>query len=245
MQQQLEVARQVQMSFLPRMMPGINGLDVAAKCIPAFEVGGDYFDFVQLDDRRLGVAIGDVSGKGTKAAFYMTLLKGFLRALARSSQSPATILKEINTLFYENASRDAFISMIYGVFDLDARELIMARSGHNPVLLHRTQNNSIDTIVCDGLALGLDKGPLFDEKMQERSVTFMPGDVFIFYTDGITEARNKDTEEFGEERLEKALMNYAPGEANAILDGIYKEVQKFKKKAELEDDMTMVVVKIL
>ena len=153
--------------------------------------------------------------------------------------------KEINTLFYENATRDAFISMIYGIFDLETHRLIMARSGHNPVLLHRKQNNSVDAIESDGLALGLDKGPLFSEKMQERSIPFESGDVFVFYTDGITEARDKRNEEFGENRLEMALKNYASGTANMILDGIYKDVQKFKKKAALEDDMTMVVVKIL
>src|SRR5690606_4425591 len=132
LQRELEIARDVQMSFLPKSTPDFSGLDIASQCIPAHEVGGDYYDFVKLDKNRLGIIIGDVSGKGTEAAFYMTLTKGFLKALSRSSDSPAAVLSNMNELFYENVERGTFISMIYGIFDIEKNALKLARAGHNP-----------------------------------------------------------------------------------------------------------------
>jgi serine phosphatase RsbU (regulator of sigma subunit) len=245
MRQQLEVAREVQKSFLPQNYPIFRGLDLAAKCVPALEVGGDYFDFLKLSNHRLGVVIGDVSGKGTRAAFYMTLVKGFLKALSRITYSPGDILKEMNTLFFENAKRDAFISMVYGVFDMEEKILTLARSGHNPVIVHRTGEQELETIITDGLALGLEKGALFNRLMQESKIPLKSGNLFVFYTDGFTEARNKKNEEFGEERFLEAIKKYSDAAAERVLEGIFAEVMRFARGVEQHDDMTMVVVKVV
>jgi len=245
MKQQLEVAREVQKTFLPQSYPIFKGLDLAAECVPAFEVGGDYYDFIKLGNHRLGVVIGDVSGKGTRAAFYMTLVKGFLRALARISYSPAEILKEMNTLFFENAKRDAFISLVYGIFDMEEKILTLARSGHNPVIVHRTGEERLETIITDGLALGLEKGALFNRIMQETKIPIKSGDLFVFYTDGFTDARNKSKEEFGEERFLAAIKKYADGSAEKVLQGIFTEVKRYSKGMQQHDDMSMVVVKVI
>lgn len=244
MQQELKIARDVQMSFLPQHLPTVKGLDIAAKCIPALEVGGDYYDFVKMNPTKLGVAIGDVSGKGTRAAFYMTLVKGFLKALSMKANSPAVLLKELNLLFFENAKRDAFISMVYGIFDLNAKTLILARSGHNPVIMYGKKENKIDMIKTNGLALGLEKGDLFNRMMQETVLPLSKGDVVVFYTDGFTEAMDKNRAEFGEERLQETIKKYSDAPAEEILNNLFREAKKFSRGAKQNDDMSAVVVKI-
>ena len=231
------------MSFLPKENPKIKGIDIASICIPAFEVGGDYYDFIQLSENKFGIIIGDVSGKGTQAAFYMTLTKGFLKALAKQSDSPSEVLSKMNELFYENVERGRFISMIYAVVDLEKKIIKIARAGHNPVILHDV-SGKVNLISPNGLALGLEKGPLFRKVISEFEEKLEPGKNFIFYTDGFTEAANKKDEEFGVERLSEIAMQNYNKSADEILNEIIKDVQKFIGKAKQHDDMTMVMLKV-
>ncbi|MDZ7695106.1 MAG: PP2C family serine/threonine-protein phosphatase [Balneolaceae bacterium] len=128
---------------------------MAAICKPAYETGGDYYDFIQLDDHRIAVAIGDVSGKGIQAAFYMTFTKGILHTLCRETESPAEVLKKANRLFYENARRGTFISLIYGIVDLRKKTFRFARAGHNPILHYAAQSQTMDLLQPSGIGLGL------------------------------------------------------------------------------------------
>lgn len=244
LQRELEIAREVQADFLPRQMPVIKGLDIAAVCVPAQEVGGDYYDFIRIDSHRTGFAIGDVSGKGTRAAFYMTLTKGFLKAIAAESHSSAEVLKKVNGLFYENAPAPTFISMVYSIFDLERREMTLARAGHNPVLMIKSGSKKIDVIKQNGIALGLESGSKFNLLIEDVRVSFNKDDVFIFYTDGLTEAMNKEREEYGEERLQSRIMEYRYLPAGKIISEIINEVKKFTGRKKQHDDMTMIVVKI-
>jgi hypothetical protein len=243
LQQELEIARQVQMSFLPKANPTTFKLDIASRCAPALEIGGDYYDFIELSPKRLGVAVGDVSGKGTQAAFFMTLTKGFLRALAKVSDSPAAVLAQVNKLFYENVERGIFISMVYGIFDNEQHLLTFARAGHNPVIMRKEQAEHVQVVNPMGLALGLDPGETFAKSIQEVNVPFQRGDLFVFYTDGFPEAMNKTLEEFGQERLCKTVEKYAHGSAAEIMEGVFSEMKHFTGKAKQHDDMTIVVVK--
>ena len=243
LRRELDVARHVQMSFLPKENPKIKGIDIASICIPAFEVGGDYYDFIQLSENKFGIIIGDVSGKGTQAAFYMTLTKGFLKALAKQSESPSEVLSKMNELFYENVERGRFISMIYAVVDLEKKIIKIARAGHNPVILHDV-SGKVNLISPNGLALGLEKGPLFRKVISEFEEKLESGKNFIFYTDGFTEAANKKDEEFGVERLSEIAMQNYNKSADEMLKEIIKDVQKFIGKAKQHDDMTMVIVKV-
>ncbi len=245
MQRELEIARDVQMSFLPVKNPQFKGLDIAAKCIPALEVGGDYYDFVRLDESRLGIIIGDVSGKGTQAAFYMTLTRGFVKALSKTIKSPSEFLIKLNELFYENVERGTFISMIYGVFDMKEKTLTFSRAGHNPVLARQSGKKRIELLNPVGLALGLEKGQIFKKTIEELKVDIRHGDAFIFYTDGFTEARNKYKIEFTEERLKEAISKNIDLPANEILQKTVDDVNTFIGKALQHDDMTMVVVKVI
>ena len=244
LQHELEIARSVQMSFLPKRNPVRYRLDIASRCAPALEVGGDYYDFITISDTKLGVAVGDVSGKGTQAAFFMTLTKGFLNALAKVSESPAAVLTQVNRLFYENVERGMFISMVYGIFDTAGQTLTLARAGHNPVIMRKSQAKDVQSVNPMGIALGLDPGETFARSIREVTIPFEQGDFFVFYTDGFPEAMNKKREEFGEQRLAQVVERFAGGTAMAMMEGIFREMKAFTGNAKQHDDMTIVVVKI-
>ncbi len=242
---ELEIARNVQKTFLPREMPHVRGLDMAALCIPAYEVGGDYYDFVPLSGRRLALVVGDVSGKGIQAAFYMTLAKGFFRTLCREATSPAFALQRMNRLFWENSERGTFISLIYGILDLDRCTFVFGRAGHNPVILKRSPSQVPELIRPAGLALGLVPDSRFDDSIQECTLDVRTGDVLVFHTDGFTEARNGNSDLYGESRLAELVATVGSSSAEEILRRITDDVLAFAGPVGQADDMTMVVLKIV
>jgi sigma-B regulation protein RsbU (phosphoserine phosphatase) len=241
----LEIARNVQLTFLPRAEPKIEGMDVSSLCVPAREVGGDYYDFIELSPRKLGVVIGDVSGKGISAAFYMTLTKGFLRSQAKGPFSPREILINMNELFYENAERGIFISMIYALFDLEARTLTFARAGHNPMILRRPGKGEAEELDAPGIALGLERGDIFSQTIEERTIGIEKKDVFFFYTDGLNETQNLRQEEFGEDRLLELVEKHSQLPSEELLYRVQEEIMAFAGEASQHDDMTAVVVRII
>ncbi len=243
LKRELEVARVVQMSFLPSEDPKLSGIDISSICIPALEVGGDYYDFIKLNNNKLGIIIGDVSGKGTQAAFYMTLTKGFLKALAKQTDSPSEVLIKMNELFYENVERGRFISMVYAIIDYDRMELKIARAGHNPIITNDLAGK-ISLINPKGIALGLEKGELFKKVITEHHENLDREKVYIFYTDGFTEATNKYEEEYGLERMYKIVQDYSYCSAKEIQQKLMEDVNKFIGKCKQHDDMTMVILKV-
>jgi len=243
MKHELQIARDVQMSLLPTSIPPAIGLDIAARCVPALEVGGDYYDFVLPRTGKLGIVVGDVSGKGTEGAFYMTLTKGFLKAVARSSDSPAEVLMEANSLFYENVARGNFISIIYALVDPLRSTVTIARAGHNPAILCRPGSSSTEVIQPRGIALGLEPGDVFSKTIEEVTLPFRTGDVLVLYTDGFVESMNRAGEQFGDERFQTAIAGLAERRADDIVEGILQKVQSFAGKAVQHDDMTIVVVR--
>ncbi len=244
LKKELEVARIVQMSFLPKQNPKIRDVQIASVCIPAFEVGGDYYDFIQLSENKIGITIGDVSGKGTQAAFYMTLAKGFLKAIAKNFDSPSEVLSRMNELFYENVERGRFISMIYAVLDIENKTMKIARAGHNPVLISK-HSSDITLVTPKGLALGLEKGIIFNQVISQETIKLEKGSIFIFYTDGFTEAANNKGEEFGLDRIKQILEKNSFESANKLLEILQNEIKKFIGKTQQHDDMTMIIVKIM
>lgn len=245
MLRELEIARSVQLSFLPRHKPSVPGIDVASICIPATEVGGDYYDFLELDNHRLGVVIGDVSGKGISAAFHMTLTKGFIKSQAKLSLTPREVMIHLNELFYENVERGTFISMIYGIIDLKSKTFTFARAGHNPVMVKKSQSLGMDILCPRGLALGLEKGEIFNRVIEEHTIGIQSKDVFMFYTDGFSEAMNKKKEEFGEENLYDIVNKFHTISAENITAEVKAQIFDFIGSAQQHDDMTMIIIKIL
>jgi MFS family permease len=241
---ELEIARGVQLRFLPQKTPEFPCLDIVSLCQPAMEVGGDYYDFIRIDDRYMSVLIGDVSGKGVSAAFYMTMVKGIVKTLSKKTKDPATLLSEANDIFFENAPRNVFITIIFGIFDLKEKNLTLARAGHNPLVAWRHRTGKAELIHPRGLGLGLEYGERYKAAMEEILIPIEEKDVFVFYTDGITEAMNIREEIFGEERLLAVIEAYAHLSAQDLQEKILQAVKDFSGKAPQHDDFTMVLIKV-
>ncbi len=244
LQQELDIAREVQSSLLPRSVPEVEGIDLAAVCLAANEVGGDYYDFIPLENHRLGIAIGDVSGKGIQAAFFMTLAKGFLQTLSREYEHPKDVLYRLNELFYENVPRGTFVSMVYGVLDLKQRTFTFARAGHNPIILHRLGEATGQTLRPTGIAIGLTRGHEFVEQMESNTISLDPSDVLVFYTDGLSEATNQEKEQYGEERMLHRIAELKEPDAQAVLQYLTDDIARFTKGTPRHDDMTAVVLRL-
>ncbi|NOG44643.1 MAG: SpoIIE family protein phosphatase [Calditrichaeota bacterium] len=243
MQQELEIAKKVQLGLLPKEQPSLKGYDIAGVCIPALEVGGDYFDFIHLKDGKLGIAIADVSGKGVPAAIYMTLTKGILQSHAESTLSPKTVLSKVNNLMYRTIDRSWYVSMFYAVIDPVSRKLIFSRAGHNPAIVLNQNKKDPQWLQPDGIGLGLEIGEIFTKTLVEGELQLEKGNTLIFYTDGFTEAMNEREEEYGEERFLKFLNENDNGSAKDLVNKAVTEIRNFAGDALQHDDMTMVVLK--
>ena len=244
MAKELEIARGVQMGLLPKTLPHADGYDIAGICIPALEVGGDYYDFVTLGGQKIGIAIGDVAGKGVAAAIYMTLTKGILQSHAEDNISPKLVLSKVNSLMYRTIERNSFVSMFYAILDLRQKTIKFARAGQCPVILTQHANHDSTILTPKGMALGLEMGKVFDAVLEEQEIRLGSGEVLVFYTDGFTEAMNRQNEEFGEKRLVQAVSRHRTRSASELIRCICDEVKAFTGDAVQHDDMTMVVVKV-
>lgn len=244
MRLELDVARQAQLQMLPQSIPSRKGLDIAAFSEPAKEVGGDYFDFFELDESNLGFAVGDVSGKGISAALYMTMLKGSLQSQAMNQSSPKDLLSHINRTFFRSADKTTYVTLLYGVIDLQRNTLTFARAGHNPILIYRPKEQVLFFLKPPGLGIGLEKGDIFERVLAEESFTLQHGDVIIIYTDGLTEARNTKDEEFGEDRLTELVKAQPIHSAEELLQRIKNGYFSFTGRAEAHDDLTCMVIRV-
>ncbi len=243
MQQELEIAKKVQLNLLPRGVPRLTGYDIHAACIPALEVGGDYYDFFHLNGNKLGIAIADVSGKGVPAAIYMTLTKGILQSHAENEQSPKTVLTRVNSQMYQTIERSWFVSMFYAVLEPETRQLHFARAGHNPVVwIHR--DGSCELLDPPGIGLGLEMGPVFQKTLQETRLELRAGETLVFFTDGFTEAMNEQRQEYGEERFIDFLQKNTHESAEEMVRNTIAEIRSFTGGNEQHDDMTIIVIKV-
>lgn len=240
---ELEIARRIQMESLPQRTPSVEGLEVAGLSVPAFEVGGDYFDYLDGVPGRLTVVVGDVSGKGTSAALYMSRLQGILRSLHGFALTPHELFVRTNALLCEDLERRWFVTALGGFFDAARRELVVARAGHLPLYYYESAAGRVHRVLPRGLGFGLSPRPLFAQELEEQLVRYRPGDVFLFITDGITECQDEGGHEFGEERVMAVLEQHASGSAVDIRDRLMAAVQAFSTAADRFDDQTVVVVK--
>lgn len=247
LEEELRIARDVQMSLLPREPESVPGLDLAAVCRPAREVGGDYYDFIPLGDRQLGVLVADVSGKGTSAAFYMAELKGVVLSLSQVHRSPRALLCEVNRIMTRTIDSRSFVTMTYAVIDLDRAMLTYARAGHTPLIHATTRDHAAktDVLAPSGLVVGLDGFEReFDELLVEETRPVGTGDVIVLFTDGVTEAMNEREEFFGEDRLTARVLDAHDQHPEAIQARVLEDVHTFVGGADQHDDMTIVVLKV-
>jgi serine phosphatase RsbU (regulator of sigma subunit) len=208
-------------------------------------VGGDYYDFWPIDDHRFGMLIADVAGKGTSAALYMAELKGLMLALSRLEESPRQLLIEVNRHLADHLDNRSFVTMTYAVIDLERQTLTAARAGHTPLIV--VSGGQSEVIVPDGMVLGLrlpGASERFAEVLVEHARPLLPGDVIVLYTDGITEAMDRDGELFGDAALARVLAGEHHRDAAGIRERVVRDVRAFVGDAEPHDDMTMVVLKL-
>jgi serine phosphatase RsbU (regulator of sigma subunit) len=238
----LDLARKIQESLLPSCIPEVNGLNICGEMISAMQVGGDYYDLIQISDTKLFVTVGDVSGKGLSASLYMTKLQTMMQIVCKNSLSPKEILIEVNKRLYESMERSWFITMTLALFDTENGTVKFCRAGHMPLLI--ATNGTVESVKTKGIGLGLEKGEVFDRTLVEEELKIKHGQVYAFFSDGITEAMNENDELFGESNLIEILRGKSKSNSAEIMEDVWNEVKKFKGKAKPNDDMTMVIVKV-
>ena len=251
LEEELRIAHEIQMSLLPQGPLVMAGLSVTALCVPAREVGGDYYDFLPLDDHRVGVLIADVSGKGTSAALYMAELKGLVLSLSEIHTSPRTMLIALNRIIANHLDARSFITMTYAVVDLQARTMTYARAGHTPLIYvpgvcAEGRLRQVKILVPDGMVVGLklDNGEMFERHLVEETIPLQPGDLYLLFTDGISEAMNAHDDLFGEERLGRLVEAHAELPSEELRERVLREIAAFVGDAPQHDDMTMILLKV-
>jgi phosphoserine phosphatase RsbU/P len=240
--QEMALAREMQRKLLPQVLPRYRSLEIEAASTPAFEVGGDYYDLVELPDGLVGVVVGDVSGKGVPAAFYMSEVKGIFQSLSPLYHSPKEFLVRANDVLCRSIDKHSFVSLLYATVDVRSGRLQLARAGHCPLLL--LSGDRVEYVRPDGMGMGLSAGATFADAVQELTLRLLPGDVCILYTDGVTEARRGE-EEFGYERLLAVARSSRHRDAAGIKEQILGAVRDFVDGQASHDDMTLVVLKWL
>jgi serine phosphatase RsbU (regulator of sigma subunit) len=249
LEEELRIAHEIQMSLLPQGPLRMPGMAVTALCVPAREVGGDYYDFLPIDAHRVGVLIADVSGKGTSAALYMAELKGLVLSLSRIHTSPRELLITANRIIAEHLDARSFITMTYAVIDRRAGTMTYARAGHTPLIYlpgGERSGQRIRILTPDGMVLGLklDNGEMFERLLEEQTIRLHPGDLYLFFTDGISEAMNAGDDCFGEQRLARLIEEHAHLPADELRERVLREIAAFVGDAPQHDDMTMIVLKV-
>jgi sigma-B regulation protein RsbU (phosphoserine phosphatase) len=244
LQRELDIANIIQTSLLQKKFPAFpdrKEFDIFAKMVPAKEVGGDLYDFFLIDKYRLGVIIGDVSGKGIAAALLMAVSKTLLKATATKGMPADNILAEVNNIIAEESPSNMFVTVFYGVLDTRSGSFEYSNGGHNPPYLVSADGTVKQLDNIGGLLLGAIK----DVEYQSNVIMLKQGESLFFYTDGVTEAFNKEGEEFQEGRLEKSLANKNSLDTNELVQHVVEDVQKYSEGVEQSDDITCVALKYL
>lgn len=236
--QELEIATEVQARLFPQCPPPSKTLECHGLCIQARKVGGDYYDFLDLGQERIGLVIGDIAGKGIAAALLMANLQASVRSQCAVAQDPQRLLRSVNLLFAQNAPEGSFATLFFSEYDDQTRRLRYANCGHLPALLLRS-NDTMERLGSTATVLGPFKE--WDCLIEERQL--LPGDLLALYTDGVTESFNEAGEEFGEQRLAEALRRYRDLPLQALLGAIVEDVRGFSLGGEQHDDITLIVAR--
>jgi serine phosphatase RsbU (regulator of sigma subunit)/anti-sigma regulatory factor (Ser/Thr protein kinase) len=239
---ELEIAAEIQESFLPKDLPHVGGLSMAVSSIPASEVGGDFFDFITIDDRHLTLVVGDVSGKGIPAAMLTSVTRTMLRVEALRGEPPHRIIQQANQVLYQDLSRaDTFVTVFVATMDTYEGTITYASAGHTPALLWRAEDHKVELLKATSLPVGVFENPSHESK----SMHLYPGDTLVLYTDGITEAQSSSSELFSLERLVYIVESRASDSPEQLQQYIQSEVANFRLNAAWKDDATLMIVKSL
>jgi len=241
----LEIARDIQRILLPAEAPAINGFQISGISVPARQVSGDYFDYIHVDDERLGVAIADVSGKGVPASLIMAICRSVLRAEAARNPSPADVLRKVNRQLYPDIKEDMFISMAYLILnhERDGDGVTLARAGHDAPLLYKRKSQTVMPIKSPGMVVGIDSGNVFDRLTADFAIPLERGDCLVLYTDGVTEALNTEGDEFGLDRTIQSVRASATDGAQAIVKRVIDDARNFTGSLPQNDDITLIAIR--
>src|SRR5213596_636826 len=239
----LEIARDIQRILLPSEAPTINGFQISGINVPARQVSGDYFDYIHVDDERLGVVIADVSGKGVPASLIMAICRSVLRSQAIGNPSPADVLQKVNRQLYPDIKEDMFISMAYLVLDHVRGGVTLARAGHDAPLLYQQKSQTVTPVKSPGMVVGIDSGSVFDRLTVDFAVPLERNDCILLYTDGITEALDNEGNEFGLERTIASVQSSAIEGAQAIVTRLIDDLRNFVGSTPQNDDITMIAIR--
>ena len=239
---ELQNAREVQRVLLPQADPVVAGFRISGTNLPARIISGDYYDYLDLGERRFGFTIADVSGKGVAAGLLMAMCRSSLRSVASAGGTPSEVLAAVNRQLFPDIREDMFISMAYGVIDETNGRIVIARAGHDPALWFRSATLQVETIRPPGLALGVDGGAVFERVTKDLEIELSPGDCILLHTDGVREAVDAADEEFGMDRLIEAFRAAAPLGAEAVLSRLQEEIREFIGDGLQMDDITLVAI---
>ena len=234
LQNELNIASQMQQSILPAQFPRGPDFQVYASMTPARNVGGDFYDIVHLEDNRIGVAIADVSDKGVPAALYMMSSRTLLKGAAIGCESPSQVLDEVNSLLQDDSDTGMFVTLFYGIYDPATNEFTYANGGHNPPLIVHADGSSTVLAMTGGVALGV----VPSIQYEQTTVALSPGDTILLYTDGVTDATNEEGEFFGLERLQATFAGNPPRDSRVANDAVFEALQNFVGDVAQADDIT-------
>ncbi len=239
----LEIARDIQRVLLPAEPPSVNGFEISGINVPARQVSGDYFDYIKVDEERLGVVIADVSGKGVPASLIMAICRSVLRSQAAQNPSPADVLRKVNRQLYPDIKEDMFISMAYLILDHARNGVTLARAGHDAPLLYKRASQTVTPLKPPGMVVGIDSGNVFDRITGDFPVPLERDDCLVLYTDGVTEALDTDGNEFGVERTIQSVRASAANGAQAIIARLIDDLRNFVGSQPQNDDITLIAIR--
>ncbi|MCB9218507.1 MAG: SpoIIE family protein phosphatase [Ignavibacteriales bacterium] len=243
LERELDVARKIQEGLLPVHVPQIKNLDTAGVMIPAMQIGGDYYDLIKVSETQMFIVVGDVSGKGLSASFYMSKLQTMIQLFCTGTKSPKEVLVELNQKIAGNIDKQWFITLTIAFVDVAKRSIKICRAGHTPTI--KFSSGVVNYIKPNGIGVGLEFGKLFEDSLEETEIPLAPHDIFVFTSDGINEAMNEENNFFGYNEIVKILKEKSNANSKDIVNETIKSLEKFRGVKEPNDDITCVVLKIL
>jgi sigma-B regulation protein RsbU (phosphoserine phosphatase) len=241
LEREVQLARQIQQTFLPNRLPRLEGWEIAARWEPAREVGGDFYDIFRLSRGRLGMAIADVSDKGLAAALYMTVARTLIRAYAQNARTSSAVLQRANHPLVADSPQSMYVTAVFSILDPESGELEYANAGHNRPLLLRAKDQTLEELPKGGMAMGV----MARHQLTDHHLTLEPGDCLLFFTDGVTETFSAGGEAYGDERLRNTLRGCFGMHTEEMLKKIESDLNEFRAGAPASDDVTLLAIRRL
>jgi serine phosphatase RsbU (regulator of sigma subunit) len=244
---EMEIASEIQANLAPRTAPRFPGVEISAFSRPSKSVGGDYYDYFEIDARHAGFIVADVAGKGVPGSLVMAMTRAFIRMEADrgGNTSPADTLKRVNRMLAQDIKKGMFVTALYCILDTETAEVMAASAGHHPMIVWRAGSDTIELANPKGIALGLDRGPLFDRLLQEEGIRLEKGDRVVMYTDGAIDVMNSKEEEFGDRRFQELCWRLATGGSDRFLSELVRALDAHQGDAPQHDDVTIVTFRYL